>query len=55
MDRMLHRTAPMGVTPANWMCMPCIEKYEPELAKNIKTDDNMELLSIVEKEVKTWH
>lgn len=36
---MLHRTAPMGQSPANWMCMPCIERIEPELASNIKTDD----------------
>lgn len=53
-EKMLHRTAPLGETPANWMCMPCIEKHEPELAKNIKTDDDMKLLNIIEEEVKNW-
>lgn len=48
MDRPLSRTGPFGEDP-EWMCMPCIEKHEPELAKNIKEDrliDN-ELASIV--------
>lgn len=35
---MLHRTAPKGISPADWMCMPCIKKNEPELAKNIVED-----------------
>lgn len=35
---MLHRTKPKGQTDAGWMCMPCIESTEPELAKNIKSD-----------------
>lgn len=33
-EKMLHRTGPMGQEP-NWMCMPCIQSYEPELAANI--------------------
>lgn len=37
-DIMLHRTAPKGVSPADWMCMPCIKSDEPELAKNIMDD-----------------
>lgn len=36
--RPLHRTKPKGQTDAGWMCMPCIEKSHPELAKNIKED-----------------
>ena len=52
-ERMLHRTNPLGEEP-NWMCMPCIEKYEPELANNIKNDDDMKLLNIIEDEVKQW-
>lgn len=35
---MLHRTAPKGQSPANWTCLSCIEKTEPELADNIKDD-----------------
>jgi hypothetical protein len=41
MQVMLHRTAPKGQIPADWMCMPCIQKHEPELAKNIKKDDKV--------------
>lgn len=37
MDRPLSRTGPFGEDP-EWMCMPCIEKHEPELAKNIKEE-----------------
>lgn len=34
----LHRTNPKGQINAGWTCMPCIEKTELELAKNIKQD-----------------
>lgn len=34
----LHRTNPKGQMPAGWTCLPCIEKKEPELAKNIKQE-----------------
>lgn len=37
-QEVLHRTNPKGQIPARWTCMPCIEKHEPELAKNIKQD-----------------
>lgn len=37
-DKMLHRTNPKGQSDAGWMCMPCIENTQPELAKNIKED-----------------
>lgn len=40
----LHRTSPIGETPANWMCMKCIEKNEPELAKNLKDDPDFSVL-----------
>lgn len=52
-ERMLHRTTPKGQDP-DWMCMPCIEKHEPELAKNIKQDDDITLLNTIESAVKTW-
>jgi hypothetical protein len=52
--RMLHRTNPKGQIDAGWMCMPCIEKQEPELANNIKKDDDINLLNIIENEVKSW-
>lgn len=39
---MLHRTNPKGESPAGWMCLNCIHKYEPELAKNIEADLNNE-------------
>jgi len=52
-DKMLHRTNPKG-QDGGWMCMPCIEKHEPELARNIKSDDDMNLLNIIEDEVKSW-
>jgi hypothetical protein len=41
MQVMLHRTAQKGQIPADWMCMQCIQKHEPELAKNIKKDDQV--------------
>jgi len=47
-ERMLHRTKPKGQMNAGWMCLPCIEKDEPELAKNIKQDDDMVLLNTIE-------
>lgn len=37
MDRPLSRTGAFGENP-EWMCMPCINKHEPELANNIKED-----------------
>lgn len=37
-DLMLHRTGEIGSVHANWMCLPCIERNEPELADNIKDD-----------------
>lgn len=37
-DVMLHRTAPKGQVPANWTCLPCIKKSEPELGNNIQED-----------------
>lgn len=54
-ERMLHRTNPIGQKDGGWMCMPCIKKQEPELAKNIETDDDMKLLNIIEDEVKSWN
>lgn len=50
--KMLHRTAPLGESDGKWMCISCIEKHESELAKNIKTNDDMKLLNIIENEVK---
>lgn len=44
--KMLHRTNPLGVIPADWMCIDCIEKEEPELYKNIKSDDYQTLKDI---------
>lgn len=35
---MLHRTKPMGQSGMGLMCLPCIEKLHPELAKNIQED-----------------
>lgn len=53
-EKMLHRTAPLGQSPADWMCLSCIEKHEPELSKNIKSDDDMKLLNTIETEIKKW-
>lgn len=33
---------PKGQSPAGWMCLNCIHKHEPELAKNIEADLNNE-------------
>jgi hypothetical protein len=49
-QKMLHRTQPLGQN-AEWMCIDCIEKYEPELAKNIKGDKDYFVLLDVEKAV----
>lgn len=51
--RMLHRTGPIGEDP-EWMCMPCIKRSEPELARDIEGDDDMELLNLIEGEVLSW-
>ena len=48
-DRMLHRTNPKGQKDAGWMCMPCIEKHEPELAKNLKEDSDFKVVEDIEK------
>lgn len=34
---MLHRINEKGINSINW-CIRCINKYEPELANNIKED-----------------
>lgn len=34
----LHRTNPKGQINAGWTCIKCIERDEPELAKNIKQE-----------------
>lgn len=51
--RMLHRTGSIRENP-EWMCMPCIKISEPELAKDIERDDDMELLNLLEEEVLSW-
>ena len=52
MQKMLYRTNPLGNIYAGWMCMDCIEKYEPELAKNIRDDKDFKVLKDIEKAVK---
>lgn len=52
MERTLHRTEPKGQSDAGWMCMRCIESIEPELAANIKSDDNYEVITAIESAVK---
>ena len=39
MDAPLQRVNEKGVNGI-WWCEPCIEKHEPELAKNIKQDES---------------
>ena len=51
-DRMLHRTEPIGQENAGWMCMPCIEKHEPELAANMKSDEDFQVVKDVEDVIK---
>ena len=46
--KMLHRTNPLGQTPAGWMCIDCIEKLHPELAINIKTKIDNTILKDLE-------
>jgi hypothetical protein len=45
---MLHRTNPLGQTNAGWMCIDCIEKLHPELARNIKTKIDNPILKDLE-------
>lgn len=33
-DMPLHRTVPKGQLNENWICIDCLKKIEPELAKN---------------------
>ena len=47
-EKTLHRTEPTGSDNAGWMCVDCIKKYHPELAKNISEDDN-DVLNILEE------
>lgn len=47
-DKMLHRTNPLGNSDAGWMCIDCIEKLHPELAKNIKDEDDYPVLKDIE-------
>lgn len=51
MEKMLHRTNPLGQTDAGWMCIDCIEKHELELSKNIKGDSDYKVLLDIEKAV----
>lgn len=44
----LHRTKAIGQTDAGWMCLKCIKLTEPELAKNITSDDNS-VLGVLEE------
>lgn len=37
-DKPLSRTNKKGEDDAGWMCESCINKYEPELYKNLKED-----------------
>lgn len=37
-DRPLFRTKPVGQPDGGWMCMPCLDNLEPELAKNTRED-----------------
>lgn len=52
-NKMLHRTNPMGQTDGGWMCMDCIEKIHPELAINIKGDDDYQTLLDIEDAVRS--
>ena len=47
-DKMLRRTNAIGAGDAGWMCMPCIEKHEPELARNLKGDKDFEVVKDIE-------
>jgi Zn-finger protein len=44
-SKMLHRTNSFGQSNAGWMCMDCITKTHPELAKNIIQDNEGGVLS----------
>jgi len=37
-QKMLHRTNPIGDSNPKWMCIDCMTKKEPELAKNTRED-----------------
>ena len=45
---MLHRTNPLGHDVAGWMCMDCIKAKEPELANNIKSEPDYDVLRDIE-------
>jgi hypothetical protein len=49
---MLYRTSPLGTVPAGWMCMECMEVKEPELAKNLKGEDDFDVLKDIEDALK---
>lgn len=44
----LHRTSPLGESPANWMCVKCMKEKEPELLQNINEDTELvDLINIL--------
>lgn len=47
-DKMLHRTKPKGQPDGGWMCEDCMQKVEPELANNLKTDDDYNVVKAIE-------
>ncbi len=46
-DTPLHRTNPKGQPDAGWMCENCIEKKEPELYSNLKSDGDFKVANDV--------
>lgn len=45
---MLHRINPTGQSDAGWMCIFCMQKVEPELAKNIINDPDYKVIKDIE-------
>ena len=43
----LHRTTAPGSSDSEFMCEHCLEKYEPELFKNIKQDPNDDIIETI--------
>ena len=51
-DKPLHRTNPKGQSDAGWMCEDCIKKTEPELFKNMQSDNDFKVVNDIDKALK---
>lgn len=52
-EKVLHRTEPFGSDNGGWMCMGCIEKHEPELGYNLKSESDFKVVKDIAQSMGT--